>query len=74
MKRAVLFLIHGYQNLRGGRTSPCRYFPSCSHYAVEAIEVHGLGKGGVFAARRILRCNPFGGSGYDPVPEVKIKR
>lgn len=46
----------------------CRYEPSCSHYAVEALRKHGPLKGSWLAARRILRCHPWGGSGYDPVP------
>lgn len=46
----------------------CRYQPTCSAYALEALEAHGAFKGGYLAARRILRCHPFGGSGYDPVP------
>lgn len=46
----------------------CRYEPSCSVYAVEALRKHGLFKGGYLAVRRILSCNPWGGSGYDPVP------
>jgi hypothetical protein len=48
----------------------CRFEPSCSHYAREAIARHGPWRGGVLAAWRILRCNPWGGSGYDPVPEA----
>ncbi len=46
----------------------CRFQPSCSHYAEEAIRLHGPGRGSVLAARRLLRCHPFGGSGYDAVP------
>ena len=46
----------------------CRFTPSCSHYAAEAIEAHGALKGGVMAVKRLLRCHPWGKSGYDPVP------
>ncbi len=46
----------------------CRYTPTCSQYALEALQKHGLFKGGWLAFKRILRCNPWGGSGYDPVP------
>ncbi len=46
----------------------CRYQPSCSTYAIEALEKYGLFKGGYLAAKRILSCHPWGGSGYDPVP------
>jgi len=48
----------------------CRFHPSCSEYAVEAIERHGAARGGRLAARRLLRCHPFGGGGYDPVPDA----
>ena len=46
----------------------CRFEPSCSAYAIEAIQLHGGAKGGYLAAKRILRCHPFGGRGLDPVP------
>ena len=46
----------------------CRYTPSCSHYAIEALEKHGAIKGGWLAAKRLMRCHPWGGHGYDPVP------
>ena len=46
----------------------CKYFPTCSQYAVEAIKKHGPFKGLYLAVKRILRCHPWGGSGYDPVP------
>lgn len=46
----------------------CRYLPTCSAYAIEALEKHGAMKGSWLAARRICRCHPWGGSGYDPVP------
>jgi len=46
----------------------CRYVPTCSQYAIEAIQKYGPVKGGLLAAKRILRCHPWGGSGFDPVP------
>ena len=49
--------------------STCRYKPSCSHYSIEALQKHGLIKGTWLAIKRISSCNPWGGSGYDPVPE-----
>ena len=52
----------------------CRFTPSCSVYATEAIEKYGLRRGGWHAIKRIMRCHPWGGSGYDPVPERKIKK
>jgi putative membrane protein insertion efficiency factor len=67
--RAEIAAIRGYQRLLAGRPSPCRYFPSCSTYAVEAIERFGAGRGTWLASRRIVRCHPWGGHGVDPVPE-----
>ena len=46
----------------------CRFLPTCSHYAMEALETHGGIKGGWLAAKRIVRCHPFAAAGYDPVP------
>jgi uncharacterized protein len=67
--RTMVGAIRLYQQARTGRPSPCRYWPSCSHYAVEAIERHGAARGGWLATRRICRCHPWGGHGVDPVPE-----
>jgi len=51
--------------------SSCRYSPTCSNYTIEALQKHGLIKGGWLSIKRILSCNPWGGSGHDPVPNVK---
>ena len=67
--RLVLGPIRAYRWLRAGRPSPCRFWPSCSTYAVEAVERHGALKGSWLAARRLSRCHPWGGSGVDPVPD-----
>lgn len=61
--------IRAYQTLRIGRVSPCRFTPTCSHYAVEAVERHGAWRGLGLTVRRLGRCRPGGPSGYDPVPE-----
>jgi putative membrane protein insertion efficiency factor len=64
----VLVLIRGYQRFVSPLSPPaCRFEPTCSHYAYEAIAKYGIIKGGRLAVWRILRCNPWGGSGYDPV-------
>lgn len=67
--RLICLFIRSYQCARRGRISPCRYLPSCSSYAIEALERHGVLRGGWLAARRICRCHPWGGVGVDPVPE-----
>jgi len=67
--RAIIALIRLYQAARQGRPSPCRYLPTCSVYAIEALERHGAVRGSLLAARRLARCHPLGGFGVDPVPE-----
>jgi putative membrane protein insertion efficiency factor len=67
--RLLLGLVHLYQALRAGRPSPCRFVPSCSAYGAEALERHGAARGTWLAARRLARCHPWGGSGFDPVPD-----
>ncbi len=69
MKRPVLALIRFYRTRISPLTPPaCRFQPTCSEYAYEAVEKYGILKGGRLATWRILRCNPWGGSGWDPVP------
>jgi putative membrane protein insertion efficiency factor len=69
VSRALLGGIGAYQWARAGRPSPCRYQPTCSVYAAQAIEVHGAVKGSWLAVRRLSRCHPWGGFGADPVPD-----
>lgn len=70
MKRVLLAAVRGYQRHISVHTNPtCRFTPTCSQYAVEAIERFGALRGSVLALWRILRCNPFGGHGFDPVPD-----
>ena len=76
IKKILIFpfvlLIKGYQNFISPLTpSSCRYTPTCSTYTVQALEKHGLLHGGWLALKRIGSCNPWGGSGYDPVPPKK---
>ncbi|MGA3146015.1 MAG: membrane protein insertion efficiency factor YidD [Acidimicrobiales bacterium] len=61
--------IRGYQLMRSGRPTGCRFLPTCSDYAVQAIEVHGATRGASLTLRRLLRCTPWGGHGVDPVPD-----
>ena len=67
-QRAALGALRAYQGARAGRVSPCRFYPSCSAYAVEAVERHGAWRGVWLAVRRLARCHPFGGHGVDLVP------
>jgi putative membrane protein insertion efficiency factor len=69
MGTVFILLIRGYQvSLAPLLPASCRYYPSCSAYAIEAIEKHGAIRGAWLAARRIGRCHPFRSGGYDPVP------
>ena len=69
MRRLFLLLIRFYQICISPLIPPrCRYVPTCSQYAIEAVQKYGAAKGGYLAAKRICRCHPFGGSGHDPVP------
>lgn len=69
MKKLFILPIRFYQRFVSPMLPPaCRFTPTCSQYAIEAIQKHGVLKGLYLAVRRILRCHPWGGSGYDPVP------
>jgi uncharacterized protein len=71
MARVLLSVIRFYRRAISPMTPPsCRFMPTCSAYAEEAIERYGARRGGWLALRRLLRCHPFGGSGYDPVPDI----
>jgi uncharacterized protein len=67
-QRLLLRAIGWYQRAFDGRPSPCRFFPTCSEFGREAVELHGAGRGSWLTTRRLLRCRPFGPSGFDPVP------
>ncbi len=67
-KRAVLYLLRGYKWAISPMFPPaCRYVPTCSEYATEAVDRFGVGRGGAMALWRLLRCHPFAKGGYDPV-------
>ncbi|MCX7864622.1 MAG: membrane protein insertion efficiency factor YidD [Novosphingobium sp.] len=70
MKRLLVLVVRAWQWGPSRILPPsCRFMPSCSNYAVEALERHGAIKGGWLAAKRLLRCHPWGGYGHDPVPD-----
>ena len=69
MKKILIAIIMCYKKyISPALGNNCRFSPSCSSYAMQALEVHGLGKGLLLSIWRFLRCNPFGKVGYDPVP------
>ena len=75
MKKLIIKSIRFYQRRISPLFGPrCRYYPTCSQYAVEAVERFGAFKGSILAVLRLLRCNPFFPGGYDPVPEKKKKK
>ncbi len=73
MRWFLIRMIRLYQRIPFSSHRQCRFLPTCSNYALEAIEVYGAWKGSFLTIKRILRCHPFGSSGYDPVPLKKEK-
>jgi putative membrane protein insertion efficiency factor len=69
--RALRGGVRLYQKVTAGRPSQCRFVPSCSNYALDALEQHGAVRGSALTVRRLFRCHPWGGHGWDPVPEGK---
>ena len=69
MKKILIKIIKVYQSIPGSFHNSCRFTPTCSNYAIEAIEKYGSLKGTYLTIKRILRCNPFSKGGYDPVVE-----
>lgn len=70
MRHVFIFLVRAYQVVLSPLLpAACRYHPTCSHYAIEALEKHGALRGGWLAVKRIARCHPFRPGGFDPVPE-----
>jgi len=68
----LIFIIKIYQFIISPLINQnCRYLPTCSEYAIESLKLHGLLRGSFFAIRRILKCHPFGGHGFDPIPKRK---
>jgi len=75
MKRILLGIIQFYQKWISPMKPPsCRFYPTCSHYGIEAIQKHGALKGSYLTTKRILKCHPFHPGGLDPVPEPKSTR
>lgn len=69
MRNLFIYIIRIYQAIPGPWHGKCRFYPTCSNYAIEAIERFGFIKGSILSFKRIIRCTPFGGFGYDPVTE-----
>ena len=73
MRNILIGIIKIYQKIPGSFHGYCKHVPSCSNYAIEAINTYGVFKGSYLSIKRILRCNPFGTFGYDPVPKKENK-
>lgn len=73
MRKVLIFFIKQYQKIPGNFHSSCRHIPTCSNYAIDALNEYGTIKGSYMTIKRILRCNPFGTSGYDPIIKKEQK-
>lgn len=76
MKHILIFIVRVYQKFFSGvKGGPCcRFYPTCSNYAIEAFRIHGACKGTALTVRRLLKCHPFAKGGYDPVPEKVLRK
>lgn len=74
MKKILISLIRVYQKIPGPWHQKCRHIPTCSNYMIEALERFGFWKGFLLGLKRIIRCNPWGDYGYDPVPLQKGRK
>ena len=74
IKKILIGIINIYQKIPGPWHGYCKHVPTCSEYAKEAIYLHGAYKGSILGIKRILKCNPFGTYGYDPVPKRRNKK
>ena len=74
MKYILISIIYIYKKIPGPWHNSCRHIPTCSSYGIEAISEYGSIKGSYLTLKRILRCNPWGTSGYDPVPKKGVKK
>ncbi len=75
LARVFMGLIWAYRKFISPMLAPrCRFYPSCSAYALEVMQVHGAGRGSWLAVRRLSRCHPFHPGGLDPVPPPRVKR
>ena len=74
MKYVLIGCIKLYQKIPLSSHSACKFIPTCSNYAIEALQKYGTFQGGFLAIKRIFRCNPWGKSGYDPVPDLRRKK
>ncbi len=75
MKKILIGFIKIYQKVISPLTPPsCRFYPTCSHYGIEAVEKHGALKGSWLAIRRISKCHPFHEGGFDPVPDSDVHK